>query len=223
MPKGELSVRVVLSAALLFLTDGLASATEVTTVPMNDLSTSLPVGDGSVSTIIRDPGGVTVTVHTTLEPGAATVWLFIWNDPSICTNAGPPRCSPPPAGGSDAPDSIVFATGNVVPQSGRGDFSFHLDVGDTQNVGGGTQQAGLTNALGADIHAIVRFHGAPLLEALDAQLTTLNGGCDVNPCALVQGAAHEGGAPDEDSLTLQRTFDLVRRIAVRWSVLRPGE
>ncbi len=66
MPKGELSVRVVLSAALLFLTDGLASATEVTTVPMNDLSTSLPVGDGSVSTIIRDPGGVTVTVHTTL-------------------------------------------------------------------------------------------------------------------------------------------------------------
>jgi hypothetical protein len=193
------------------LTAGLADASNITTAPMNDLSTFLPVGDGSVSTIIRDPGGVTVTVHTTLEPGVYTVWLFIWNDPSGCTNEGPPRCAP----ANDPRDSIVYATGNVVSQSGRGDFAVHLDVGDTQNVTGGAQQAGLTNALGADIHVIVRFHGAPLPDALDDQLTMLQGGCDVTPCALVQGATHEGGTPDEDSLTLQRIESLTKRIASR--------
>jgi len=214
MPKNELSSRVALSVALLFLTAALASAANVTTAPMNDLSTSLPVGDGSVSTIIRDPGGVTVTVHTTLGPGVYTVWLFIWNDPSVCTSEGAPRCTP----ANDPRDSIVYATGNVVPQSGSGNFAFHLDVGDTQNVTGGAEQAGLTNALGADIHAIVRFHGAPLPDALDDQLTMLQGGCDVTPCALVQGAVHEGGTPDEDSLSLQRLERLTKLVAVRVGV-----
>lgn len=200
-----------------------AQATSVTATPVNDLLAGGPVGDGSFSTIIREPDGVTVTVHTNIDPGAYTMWVLIWNDSSRCTNAGPPNCLPPPAGGTDIPDTVMFATGQVVPSSGKGNFTTHVDVGDTGGIIGGIERAGLTNPMGAEIHAVLRTHGPVIPDALEGQITTFGGGCDVQECIDVQAAVHEGGVQDEDSLTLQQLLSLVRRVASAHGVLRRGE
>ena len=200
-----------------------AYATNVTTSPVNDLLAGGPVGDGAHSTIIREPGGVTVTVHTNTEPGTYTMWLLFWNDPSRCTNEGLPNCLPPPAGGTDIPDTVMFATGQVVPSSGKGDFTAHVDVGQTDGIIGGIERAGLTNPMGAEIHAVLRTHGPVIADALEGQMTTFGGSCDVQECEDVQGAVHEGGVLDEDSITLERLLLLVRRIASANGVLRRGE
>ena len=180
-----------------------------------------PIGDGSISTIIREPSGVTINVHTNIAPGAYTVWLLVWNDPSQCTNVGATNCLPPPAGGSDVPDSIMFGTGQVVPSSGRGDFAVHLPVGDTDRlIIGGTLQTGLTNAVGSEIHVILRHHGDALPDALEAQITLPAGACDVNTCADLQGGAHVPGAATPEIMRLEDVQALLDRVAARLG-LRP--
>ena len=200
-------------------------ATSVSSTPMLDITAEAvgmpPIGDGSFSTIIREPSGVTINVHTNIAPGTYTVWLLVWNDPSRCTNAGATNCLPPPAGGADVPESIVFGTGQVVPSSGRGDFGIHLPVGDTDRlIIGGSLRTGLTNALGAEIHVILRHHGDALPDALEAQITTPAGACDVNTCADLQGGAHIPGAPTAEITRLDALDVLVGRVAARLG-LRP--
>ena len=215
------AVTFFVAGALLLSLGSLAYAAKVTTAPVNDLSTFAPIGDGAVSTIIREIDGVTVTVHTTLDPGPHTVWLLVWNDSSRCTADGG-GCLPPPFG-SDPPDSVFYATGNVVPSTGVGNFTARLGVGETANVTGGIEQAGLTNPMGAEIHAILRSKGSVIPDLLDEQLSNFQGGCDVNACANVQGAAHSPTAPDELSANVEKILTLTRRIAASHSVLRRGE
>ena len=214
---------LIIMAVLIPILGQHAHATSVTATPVNDLVAGGPAGDGSFSTIIREPDGVTVTVHTNTEPGAYTMWVLIWNDPSRCTNGGSPNCLPPPAGGNDIPDTVVFGTGQVVPSSGKGDFTAHIGLGETSGIIGGIERAGLTNPLGADIHAVLRIHGPVIPGALEGQITTVGGGCDVQECADVQAAVHEGGVQDADSMTLQQLLSLVRRISSAHGVLRRGE
>ena len=59
---------------------------------------------------------------------------------------------------------------------------------------------GLQNASGAEIHLIVRSHGARLddPDQFVAQVATFNGGCSVNLCEDVQFAVHLPGDADAD-------------------------
>lgn len=222
---GQLIRRTSLSLAALLLAVSAspALATTVSIAPLNDISNeadgATPLGDGSTSTIIRNPDGVTINVHTNIEPGAYTVWVLVWNDPSRCINAGPPSCLPPPAGGSDVPDSVVFGSGQVVPSSGRGDFAVHLGVGDTNRpITGGLERAGLTNAMGAEIHVVLRSHGPVLADALEAQITTFGGGCEANGCTDLQGAVHAPGAASAETMKLDEIKALLDRVAFRQGI-----
>ncbi len=204
-----------LATALLAVSIGPMMATTVSTVPLIDIPAAAPLGAGSTSTIIREPGGVTINVHTDIEPGTYTVWLVIWNDPSRCINVGPPNCLPPPAGGPDIPDSLVFGSGQVVPSSEKGHFAAHLAVGDTSRVIGGRERAGLTNAMGAEIRVVLRSHGPVLADQLESQITTFEGGCDVNPCEDLQAGVHAPGAATVETIKLDRILRLLSRVASR--------
>ena len=83
--------------------------------------------------------------------------------------------------------SVLFATGNVVDEDGEGSFGAHLKVGDTD---GALFGPGLVYPRDAEIHIVVRHHGEVIPEMMPAQIMTVGGGCIINDCEDVQGAAH---------------------------------
>lgn len=190
---------VALAYAFFIVTSQFAVAETVTTIPIVNLPNLDAVGGGAVSTIVRDTGGVTVTMHTTLEPGPHTLWLLVWNNPSGCAST---PCTPPPSGGSDPPDSVIYAGGNLIISTGRAEYGVRLDVGDTSDIIGGREQLGLTNPAGGEVHAVLRSKGAIIPDRLEEQLSNFEGGCDVNQCANVQAAAHLPGGPSQTMMQL---------------------
>jgi len=198
-----------------------SSAATMSTVPMTILGQG-PVGDGAVSTIIRDDRGVTIAVHTeNLDPGPHTVWALVWNSPENCTSGnGDVTCIPPP-NGSDPPESVMFGAGGIVGASGRGNFGFRINVGDTSDVRAGAVQAGLTDALGAEIHVIVVDHQEIIPGEIQEQLRNPgDSGCG-GPCPVAQVAAHVPGADDAVGAQLEAIHALLGRLALRHG-LNPG-
>lgn len=212
-PIGFRSAAARVSLAFAFAT--LVYGASLSTVPMNDLQSGMPVGEGAVSTIIRDDQGVTLAIHTkNLDPGPHTVWAFVWNDPENCKGAGPLNCAPPPFG-MDPPESVFRGSGAIVGASGKGNFGFRINVGDTSEVIGGVVRAGLTDALGAEIHAVIADHGEIIPGEIAEQLSNPgDSGCG-GDCPLVQGAVHSAGAPDAIGMQLEAIQDLLGRVAVR--------
>lgn len=119
---------------------------------------------GAWSSLTTTDAGAEMTLHTSDLPAGhtVTVWWVVFNQPQNCSHpeAGL-RCGPgdlPIFGGDDsAVTSIVYAAGHEVGASGRATFAGHLGTGDTT---GALFGPGLTNPTGADIHLVVRDHGA---------------------------------------------------------------
>ena len=49
----------------------------------------------------------------------------------------------------------------------------------------------MVDARGAVIHLVIRNHGVPIPDRLSVQMSSFNGGCDVNICSNDQFAVHE--------------------------------
>lgn len=189
------------AAALLLALGALpaAAAERVTAsvlwMPPSGLSGSVA---GAEATLVTGERGASFTIHTgSLKPGEAyTVWWVIFNDPAACTTnpAGPIRC-----GAGDVPRagvraSLQYGAGHVVGESGVGNFAGSLREGDTS----GCQpvlpcNAGLEDATSAEIHLVVRTHGAAAPGYVPDQIGSFNGGCNAGEpnegkCKNVQGA-----------------------------------
>ena len=143
---------------------------------------------------------------TDLNPNSAfTIWAVIFNRPEECiTNpVGPVHCSatdlaavPNPARAS------AFNVGAFVTGSGNGtaNVSFHIRSGAPPDGifvlfgEGGLNDNGVKpglhqgNGFGAEVHVVIRTHGAIIPGAITAQLSMLNGGCPPNTCANVDVA-----------------------------------
>jgi len=169
----------------------------ISTVPVNDLVNGGVIA-GASSKIIRTDKGITVSVNTTVSPGAYTMWLLIWNNPENCHgNTGVPglRCVPGPPPDFDPPSCVLFGTGHVVGNNGTLNYTAHRKVYDaTDNIGGACPN-GLTNPRGADVHAAVRTHGEKIPGMVDQQIHTVGGGCGTNECLEVQASPHEEPLP----------------------------
>lgn len=170
----------------------------ISTAPVNDLVNGGTV-DGAISKITRTDEGITVSVKTTVDPGAYTMWLLIWNNPENCHgNSAVPglRCVPGPPPEFDPPSCVLFGAGHVVGNNGKLNYTAHRKIGDTSGVIGGNDcWAGLTNPRGADIHAAVRTHGEAIPGMIPEQIHTVGGACDINVCEEIQAAAHEAPLP----------------------------
>jgi len=164
------------------------SAALHSTVPVQPFPSGAPI-PGTTSTLVRNGSGISITVHTSgLEPGAYTAWWVVFNDPSACV------------GGCGLDDlgvaTVLFATGHVVGTDGNANFAAHLSVGDITGLDPGAPPIfdgpGLLNPIGADVHLVLRTHGAVIPGRVAEQIGTFTGGCDVNACANVQVAVHAG-------------------------------
>jgi hypothetical protein len=141
------------------------------------------------STLVRTRHSVSMTFHATgLEPGATyTAWWVIFNRPE--------RCSDNVCGDDDVFDdpeppktSVLWASGLIAGQDGSGNFSATLrrDHPDGEVLFG----AGLRNTQRAEVHVVLRTHGAPIPGRTGEQISTFAGGCDINVCQDEQAAVH---------------------------------
>ena len=164
-----------------------AGPASISTAPVVTLP-GFAVVAGASSKIVRNDNGVTVSVSTTVDPGTYTMWILLWNDPSLCGGGGGLVCNPTMG---DVPECVLFTTGHVVGNNGTLNYSGHRSVFDNSGAIGPPCADGLTNPQGAAIHLIIRSHGPKLPGQVNLQISTVGGGCDVNDCADVQAAAHE--------------------------------
>ncbi|HEV2216480.1 MAG TPA: hypothetical protein VGV88_02800 [Candidatus Dormibacteraeota bacterium] len=149
----------------------------------------------ATSTLVRNDNGVAMTVHTVGLPAdtADTVWWVIFNNPAACSHGmGGTRCGLGDLKVAAVRASVQFAAGHVIASDGVGDYGGYLREGDASDCASAALPCnGLISARGADIHLVVRTHGAPIPGSIDDQIHSFNGGCPPNSCANLQAAPHE--------------------------------
>ncbi len=164
-----------------------ADPASISTAPVVFIAPGFPIVVGASSKIVRTDNGVTLSVKTTVDPGAYTMWWLVWNDPGSCTGGGGLQCDP----AVDAPECVLFAAGHVVGNDGTLNYTGHRKIFDNSGAIGPPCANGVDNPQGAAIHGIFRSHGPILPGQVNLQISTVSGGCDVNVCADVQATAHE--------------------------------
>ena len=137
-----------------------------------------------------------------LDPNAAyTVWWVVFNNPGGCLAAF--SCAPADLGRAAARASVFYAAGFVTGDDGIGNVSAHVEAGalplglDVEPDG---TVAGLDrgNGLAADVHLVIRGHGAVIPGLAHAQISTFGGGCATNVCANQQAAVFAPVAARDD-------------------------
>lgn len=146
--------------------------------------------------LTRSPNEVLATISTSeLVEGAYTVWWVIFNHPSNCSaEVGPDadaKCGAEDLYDQDVAASVFYATG-FVTTTGKAQFNAHLKSGSVPRSadiavgrGGIDGDNGVTpglrrsNGLNAEIHMVVRSHGAIVPSLVDEQTGAFNGGCNL--------------------------------------------
>lgn len=137
------------------------------------------------STLHRNGNGITVNFKTNgLIPGHAyTLWWVIWNNPELCAG---PVCGLDDFVNTNLVEvELLYASGSVAANNGKGNFSAHLKVGDTtesvnEYIFGLPSYGGLQDADAAEIHAVLRSHGPKIPGQVNEQINSYEGGCVVN-------------------------------------------
>ena len=165
-------------------TAGSPSREEVRTFPGPGL-----VVAGGDATLVRQPTGASFTFSGTgLVAGHAhTIWFVAFNDPAACTapmmDGGEliSLCGLPDLGNAAAQPTAVWGAGHVVGGNGIVTFGGRVAVGDTSGcdaLGRLPCNDGLTDPTGAEIHLVLRTHGAAIPDLVNEQIHSFNRGCE---------------------------------------------
>lgn len=165
---------------------------------MEVFGTGAPVAPGiATSSLVRNDNGVAMTIHTIGLPGdtADTVWWVVFNNPAACSHGmGGVRCGPGDLFVPSVMASVQFATGHFIGPNGVGDYGAYLRKGDSSGCASPALPCnGLASARTADVHLVVRTHGAQIPGLVPDQIHSFNGGCPPNTCKNLQAAPHEAG------------------------------
>ena len=141
-----------------------------------DLPALVDVGDAA---LVRNDNGVTVQASVEgVAPGAYTLWWVVWNNPEAC---GADGCTDADFGTLGLDVDIGYATGHVVGNGGQLTLVAHLAEGGSLSgfptEFGVASGSGLLDALDAEIHIVIRYHG-PKVPGLVGEMThTFAAGC----------------------------------------------
>ncbi len=135
---------------------------------------------GASSKITRNGSGVTSTLHTSglIKGNAYTMWMVAFNVPGECATSpcGPADVAP----GTAAVVDVIYVGGNVAGGNGKATFSGRRAAGDNSKslfAALGAPAPGLTDPLGAEMHLVVRDHGAKIPGQVPSQIHTFEGAC----------------------------------------------
>lgn len=114
-----------------------------------------------------------------------TVWWVVFNNPAACVGGCGADDLPRPA----VRAAVFYAAGFVTGLGDTGNVSAHVDAGALPEgidieIGGGLEPG---NGFGAEVHLVIRTHGASVPGTVDQQIGTFNGGC-APACANKQAA-----------------------------------
>ena len=151
--------------------------------------TQLTVGRGLVGGAILNRTfkdvRVTVEARGLDNPNTPyTAWWVVFNNPAACTGgAAGGECGPQDLGNADADTAVFHAAGYFSSANSTAGFEAELTSGripqGTAVVLNDDDGIGLekNNGLGAEIHVVIRSHGATVPGSVGTQLTVFNGGC----------------------------------------------
>ena len=152
----------------------------------------------SGATLVRSRHGLDARIAAShLDPNAAyTVWWVVFNNPAACGG----QCSPANLGMPAVRASVFYAAGFVTGDDGTANITAHTDDGTlpagVEVTTDGTV-AGLDkgNGFRAEVHLVVRSHGAIIAGMVDKQIGSFNGACPPNVCVNQQAAIFPAVAP----------------------------
>lgn len=165
-----------------------------------DLQTFTPVAN-TVARLDRQKDGHEAEEDTTgLPPGHVAILSYVvYNAPENCTAPTPfSWCSFPDAYDPNTQPSLQVIGGAIVNEYGEAEFENFVGLGVEGAAGELLYGPGITNVDGSEVHYLTTDKGEPIEGALEAQLTTFFGGCDVRDCIDRQFAIFRG--PDGGSL-----------------------
>lgn len=127
--------------------DGATSTSVATQVPIYEVG-------GAKAELEREEHSIEIEVHTSGLPlGAYTNWWVIFNEPSACAAA---MCVYNDLFIPETESSVLWAT-NAILEDGVAEFEAELHEGELP--GQVLSGSGLTNAQGAQIQYIIKWHG----------------------------------------------------------------
>ena len=187
-----------LASAELQSADAAAKSYTKSTADIFNFVTGETIG---VSTLNRNGNGITINFKTTgLMPGHAyTLWWVVWNKPENCATPG--ACVESDfANALNVEVQLLYATGSVAGNNGKGNFSAHLkendDSGSVHEIFGLPNFGGLQDAHAAEIHAVLRSHGPKIPGQVGEQINSYEGGCVVNFAPFTEIPDEEGECGD---------------------------
>ena len=141
-------------------------------------NTSIEVA--GASTLLRTKKEVWLAIHTTgLDANSVyTIWWAIFNHPDECSDP----CDGNDFGNPNVDVTVMRAAALITDSEGVGNVTAHLAKGDPPAgvfIGAGTGN-GLKKPMDAQIHAIVRAHGPPVIGMVDLQISETQPGVGVN-------------------------------------------
>ncbi|NNC38438.1 MAG: hypothetical protein EX271_07160 [Acidimicrobiales bacterium] len=157
-------------------------------------------GTVGISRLFRDKQSVSFEMTTAgLAPDAIyTVWWVIFNDPNACDGisfqlASSQLCDENDLFNPATHPGLIWADGFQASAAGTGSFSATLLENDTtgdQPFASFGLDNSLLNAAKAEVHVVLRSHGAPGIGGVDivTQLTNYDIGCSI--CVDTHFAAH---------------------------------
>jgi hypothetical protein len=142
--------------------------------------------------LTRTQQGISFRVHTSgLMAGVYTIWVVIFNRPENCA-AGPGACMAADLNNPAVAGSMLPGAGAIAGMDGVANFTGGVNEGDPPsglevNFPNGTAK-GLKDSFRAEIHLVVRTHGAVIPGHAATQLTTFEA---CGACGNVQAAIFE--------------------------------
>ena len=184
----------------------IASAQDETQFSISSVYTMQDNADveNAYSVLVRDEDEIAMMVHAEALPAndAVTAWWVIFNNPDACSEVCNADDFPQNGGDPDVQAAMLFADGQIIGEDGKASFVARLSVGDASRAYG-FESDGLQDIANAEVHLVLRTHGQALPDLLEAQITTLNGGCEngseasgepgPNTCANLMASVHIAG------------------------------
>jgi hypothetical protein len=146
-----------------------------------DMATGTMVA--GAGTLYRDKQALRAAIATSgLDANAAyTVWWVVFNNPPACS-AG---CGADDLFTPAVRAAAFYAAGFLAGSDGKANVTAQVESGALPTgldilFGSGLERG---NGLRAEIHMVIRSHGAPIVGMVADQISTFAGACAINPCA----------------------------------------
>ena len=181
MTRNSVIVAAIAAGLLLMATGSANAQSQIQFSNMHDFVTGTDLPGAGILERTKNTASLNLALQGLDTDAAYTTWWVVFNNPENCAAL---PCGLDDLGDPAVEASVLWATGFVTGADGTANVSAHLDArsaadGASVLFGPRLNQG---NGFDAEIHVIVRTHGAAIAGATAGQISTVDGSCGVNTC-----------------------------------------